>query len=146
MDKDSKYTLHLTKRQVQLLSYACDRMSRLICGQDWSFKELMEQAWEKRCKKATGAFMDSEWDNGYHSMIKDAETISKWLKKRFWGLGSTALYGMGYDDTSDILFDIHSVLRHQLWEDSDNKTPYTVDADKPTTPDGSEPLAEITRE
>ena len=79
---EKEYTIKLTKRQLQLLSYACDRMSRLIEGQDWIYQELMEQAWEKRCKEAVGGHgMDKEWDGGWYNMRQDAEDISKtiWL-------------------------------------------------------------------
>ena len=41
------YTLHLTEKQAKILSYACDRMARLIEGQDWTYQELMEEAWDK---------------------------------------------------------------------------------------------------
>lgn len=70
MEKKNKpiYTLCLTKRQTELLSYACDQFSRLICGQDWSYQNLFEEAWEKRCKEATGNLMDNEWDGGWHAM------------------------------------------------------------------------------
>lgn len=36
------YTLRLTERQAKLFSYACDQFSRLICGQDWSYIEPIE--------------------------------------------------------------------------------------------------------
>lgn len=140
------YTLHLTKRQVELLSYACDQFSRLIIGQDWSYQDLFEQAWEKRCKKATGKMMDNEWDGGWQAMRDDAEKISKEVKKRFWGLDSRAMYGIHYDDTADILWSIHQVLRHQLWLDKpeDKKSHITVDSDEAMQV-GSEPLAKIER-
>lgn len=141
------YTLHLTKRQVELLSYACDRFSRLICGQDWTFQELMEEAWEKRCKEAVGGHgMDNEWDGGWYAMRHEAEEISHQIKKKFWNLDSNTLYGVGYDDTADILFDIHQVLRRQLWEDkpSDKKSFITVDSDTPMRT-GSEPLVQISK-
>ena len=80
------YCLTLTERQAKILSYACDRLLRIICGQDWTFQDFMEAAWEKRCKEATGNFMDEEWDGGWHAMRTDAETISKQIKKRFWDL------------------------------------------------------------
>ena len=140
------YTLHLTKRQVELLSYACDQFSRLIIGQDWSYQDLFEQAWEKRCKKATGKMMDNEWDGGWQAMRDDAEKISQEVKKRFWGLDSRAMYGIHYDDTADILWSIHQVLRHQLWLDKpeDKKSHITVDSDEAMQV-GSEPLANIER-
>ena len=141
------YCLHLTKRQAAILSYACDRFSRLICGQDWSYQELMESAWEKRCKKATGNFMDKEWDGGWHNMRAEAEQISKTIKKRFWGMESNAVHGILYDDTADILHDIHQVIRHQLWLDrpESEKSHITVDASE-AMQIGEEPLAIMERE
>ena len=141
------YTLHLTERQTKILSYACDQFSRLICGQDWSYQELMVEAWEKRCKEATGNFMDKEWDGGWHNMRADAERLSKTIKRRFWGLESNAFYGIHYDDTADILFDLHKVIRHQLWLDrpESEKSHITVDAFEAVQV-GDEPLAIIERE
>ena len=149
MDKNKEhiYTLHLTKRQVELLSYACDQFSRLIIGQDWSYQDLFEQAWEKRCKDAVGGHgFDKEWDGGWQAMRDDAEEISKQIKKRFWGLDSRALNGIHYDDVADILWSIHQVLRHQLWLDKpeDKKSRITVDSDEAMQV-GSEPLAKIER-
>ena len=148
MKKENKhiYTLRLTERQAKLLSYACDQFSRLICGQDWSYQNLMEEAWEKRCKEATGNFMNDEWDGGWHAMRHDAEAICKQIKKRFWGLDWNSLYGVKYDDTADILFDLHQVIRYQLWLDrpESEKSHITVDA-SPAMRFGSEPLAEITK-
>lgn len=140
------YNLRITHRQVQLLSYACDRFSRLICGQDFAFQELMEEAWEKRCKEATGKMMDDEFEGGWHNMRADAEAICKQIKKRFWDLDSNSLYGIDYDDTADILYDMHQVLRHQLWLDSpeESKSHMTNDAFE-ATKFGSEPLAKISK-
>lgn len=146
-EKEHIYTLRLTEGQVKLLSWACDRMARLIEGQDWTYQELMEAAWEKRCKAATGHIMDKEWEGGWHDMRNDAEDICKQIKKRFWGLDPRAMYGIYYDDSADVLWDIHQVLRHQLWYDSENRAErkWTVDADEPMRI-GNEPLAMITRE
>ena len=56
---EKKYTLTLTKEQLKVLSYACDQFSRLICGQDWSYQNLMEEAWEKRDFLLSGADFDA---------------------------------------------------------------------------------------
>lgn len=140
------YTIELTERQVKLLSYTCDRMARLIQGQDWTYQELMEEAWEKRCKESTGKMMDNTFEGGWHNMRSDAEAICKQIKKRFWGLESNALYGIHYDDTADILWDIHQCLRHQLWLDKPDgeKSHITVDSDTPMRV-GSEPLIKISK-
>lgn len=149
MEKDNKnkpvYRLELTERQARLLSYACDQFSRLICGQDMAFQDLMEAAWEKRCKEAVGGHgMDKEWDGGWYNMRYDAEEICRNIKKRFWGLDRQSLYGVNYDETADILFDIHCVIRHQLWLDrpDEDKSTMTVDAFEAMR-FGKEPLAKI---
>ena len=149
MKKDNKnkpvYRLELSERQAKLLSYACDQCSRLICGQDMAFQDLMEAAWEKRCKEAVGGHgMDKEWDGGWYNMRHDAEEICQNMKKRFWGLDRQSFYGVYYDDTADILFDIHCVIRHQLWLDKpdENKSTMTVDASE-AMQFGKEPLAKI---
>lgn len=146
MTQEHIYNLQLTEKQARLLSYACDRLSRIICGQDWTFQEFMEEAWEKRCKETTGEMMDDEWDGGWHNMRQEAEEICKKIKKRFWGCEANAMYGIGYDDTADILFDIHQCIRHQLWLDKpeSHKSHITVDSDTPMRV-GSEPLALISK-
>ena len=97
-NKDNKkeyvYNLKLTKRQAKLLSYACDQFARCIQGQDWVLQDLMESAWEKRCKEATGKTMDNEWDGGWYDMHHEAEGICKRIKKRFWGCEANAMYGI----------------------------------------------------
>lgn len=139
-----KYIIELTEKQARLLSWACDTLPRLIEGQDWSFQQLMEGAWEKRCKEATGKSMDDEWDGGWHAMREEAERICKEIKREFWGLPANAMFGIHYDDTADILWDIYQVIRHQIWKDNPNpnKSRMTVDA-SPASQIGSEPLATI---
>lgn len=141
---EQTYQVTLTKRQVQLLSYVCDQFSRLICGQDWPYQEMMEAAWERRCKEATGKMMDKQWDGGWSNMRSEADNLCKYIKERFWGLESNALYGINYDTTADILWDIHQVLRHQLWLDrpDEDKSTITVDASEAMRV-GDEPLIKI---
>lgn len=140
-----KYTIELTEKQARLLSWACDRLPRLIQGQDWTFQELLEEAWEKRCKDATGKYMDDEWEGGWFAMRKYAERLCKEIKQKFWGLPANAMHGIHYDDTADILWDIHQVIRHKLWQDvpDPNKSRMTVDA-SPASQVGSEPLCKVT--
>lgn len=90
--------------------------------------------------------MDKEWDGGWDKMRADAEAICKQIKKRFWGCEANAMYGVKYDDTADILFDLYQVLRHQLWLDrpEDQKSHITVDADE-AMQFGDEPLSIISK-
>lgn len=139
-----KYTIELTEKQARLLSWACDTLPRLIEGQDWSYQQLMEEAWEKRCKEATGKAMDEEWDGGWQAMREEAERLCKEIKRKFWGLPANSMYSIHYDDTADILWDIYQVIRHQLWKNNPNpnKSRITVDA-SPACQVGSEPLIKI---
>ena len=140
------YQLEITENQAKLLSWTCDTMSRLIEGQDSAYQDLFEAAWEKRCKKATGKSMDDTWDGGWHNMRHEANELCKQIKKKFWGLDWCTLNGIHYDDNSDVLWDIHQVIRHQLWLDrpDDKKSFITVDSSKAMKV-GKEPLITIKR-
>ena len=143
--KTKKYIIEMNERQARLLSWALDTLPRLIEGQDHSFQDLLEQAWEKRCKEATGKMMDDEWDGGWYQMRHDAEQACLKIKRRFWGLPSNTLNGIHYDDTADILWDMHQAIRYQLWKDNPdpNKSTITVDA-FPAHQFGDEPLIKVT--
>lgn len=141
---EKKYVIEVNERQARLLSYACDQFARLIQGQDAAFQDLMEMAWEKRCKNATGNMMDKEWDGGWYAMREEAERTCREIKRKFWGLPANTLNGIHYDDTADILFDIHQVIRHELWKNKpETKSHMTVDA-FPATGFGEEPLCKVT--
>ena len=139
-----KYVLELTERQARLLSWACDNFTRIIAGQDFIYQEFMERAWDKRCKEATGHIMDDKWDGGWYEMRRYAESVCKEIKEKFWGLSGQANFGLNYDEDGDIIWDIHQVIRHQLWLDNDdeNKSKWTVDA-SPASQTGESPLAKI---
>ena len=137
------YTLELTERQAKLLSYACDQFMRCIQGQPEAFQQLMEEAWEKRCKEATGESMDKEWNGGWWNMRHQAERLSRLATKWFWGCRQG--YGIYYDDAADIFFDIHRVLRYQFYKDRGDTSIATVDSENPTSSIGSEPLAVVRR-
>jgi hypothetical protein len=138
------YQLELTERQAKLLSYACDQFMRCIQGQPEAFQQLMEEAWEKRCKEAVGGTgMDKEWNGGWWNMRHQAERLSRLATKWFWGCRQG--YGIHYDDAADIFFDIHRVLRYQFYKDSGDTSKAFVDSENPTSPIGSEPLPVIRR-
>lgn len=124
------YQITLNEYQLRILSAACDRYSRLICGQGMEYQDLFEAAWEKRCRESTGKAMDEHFDGGWYAMREDAESIVSQIKARFWGMPYNAHYGIYYDNTADLLFEMHQVIRHQLWLDSpeDKRSNITVDA------------------
>ncbi len=140
-----KYILEMNERQARLLSWVCDTFPRLIEGQSHAFQDLFESAWEKRCKKATGKMMDDEFEGGWHKMREDAETLCKIIKLRFWALAPNAEWGVHYDDTADIIWDMYQALRYELWKNdpNPNKSTITVDA-FPAHQFGNEPLIKVT--
>lgn len=139
-----KYIIEMNERQARLLSWACDTFPRLIEGQSHAYQDLFESAWEKRCKKATGKMIDDEFEGEWQKMREDAETFCKEIKKRFWNLGWCSNNGIHYDDTADIIFDIHQAIRHELWKNQpEPKSHITVDSD-PAHQWGSEPIAKVT--
>ena len=138
-----KYIIEMNERQARLLSWVCDTFPRLMEGQDHAFQVLFESAWEKRCKKATGKMMDDEFEGGWDKMRDDAETFCKEIKRRFWLLEPNANFGLHYDDTSDIIWDIHQAIRHELWLNNPDKLNYTVDA-SPAFQFGPEPIIKVT--
>ena len=75
-------------------------------------------------------------------MREDAGTFCKEIKKRFWDLAPSANYGVYYDDISDIIFDMHQCIRHELWLNGDKKY-HTVDS-YPACQFGKEPLIKVT--
>lgn len=138
------YQITLNKRQLQLLSYGCEKLARLIQGQSFALQDLFEEAWERRCKEATGQSMDKEWDGGWYDMREDATAFANNIKKRFWGLEARTENGIHYSETSDIFWEMYEVLRHQLWLDlpEERKSPVTVDA-FPAFQLSNEPLIEV---
>lgn len=138
-----KYVIEMNERQAQLLNWACDTLPRLIEGQGVELQDLLEYAWEKRCKEATGKSMDDAWDCGWWKMRGDAEKVVNEIRKRFWGLDVMTENGIHYDDSADIIWDMHQVLRHELWKNSPEPKPRsTVDA-FPGTQFGDEPLISV---
>ena len=139
-----KYIIELNERQAQLLSWALNTFPRLIEGQSSAYQDLLESAWERRCKKATGKMMDDEFEGGWQKMREDAEAFCKEIKKRFWGLAPNAEYGIHYDESADILWDIYQCLRFELWKNRpEPKSHMTVDA-FPATGFSEEPLCTVT--
>lgn len=144
MKNEKKYVLELNQKQAELLSWALDTFPRLIEGQDHAYQDLLESAWERRCKKATGSSMDDEFEGGWHKMREDAETFCKEIKRRFWNLAPNANYGIHYDESSDILWDIYQTLRYEIWKNRpEPKSHITVSA-FPATQFGKEPLVKVT--
>ena len=95
----------LTDKQMELISYSCDIVSRLLVGQVDEINRL-------------------------YNMKIPSDLLREVKKNAFPELGDYSYYGITSDkieNRSVILYDIHQVMRHYLaWKDEDN-TPETRD-------------------
>lgn len=113
-----KYKIEVTERQLQLLSWACEKADRQIIGQlDISLWHECMSAWEKEYKKSNGIkgvlkSLPEEW----HTVREKVDIIIDTLRKLCWNQDRHTMNGIGYDETADTLYDMHCVFRHALWK------------------------------
>lgn len=94
-----QYKLILNERQLIAISSACEIVCRLKSGQ-WSMAV-------ESCEDERGNHL-FDWD-----LVKQIEDI---IKPRM-GLEYNQSWGIGKNESADILWDIHQVLRHQIsWD------------------------------
>lgn len=123
----AKYKIELNEKQLRALSMVCDRYSRLICGQlDLSVRECCEEAWERHNKTPEHPYGIGSKD--WYGMREEVERHLDELKLLCWDCGRNTDYGVGYDEYADMLYDMHQVIRHQLWLDNPDRSGITVDA------------------
>ena len=133
-EAEPRYVISLTRKQLQLISIACERMSRNLCGQlDMGVYYELEKAIERH----------HEGEERMDLLSEVRQTLDV-LRTRCWNLDSRQFYGIHYDKDSDILFDIHQVLRHQLWLEDPNRSNAVVMASVHKF--ASEPLVTIRKE
>lgn len=127
------YTLHITEKQAQAISHACEVLARLGMGQ---FKDALE------CLPLR------EWrPDGWH---EDMEGIGHILKKHTTVLhGVGAYHGISSAKTSaesKTAWDLYQVVRHRLaWDAQPEGDPMSVLFDQPMKT-SREPLAQIERD
>lgn len=144
-----KYQIEVTERQLQLLSYACEKADRQIIGQlGISLKDDCLDAWEREYKKENGIkgtlrTLPEEW----HDVRAEVERHIDELRRLCWRCDRFKAYGINYDKTADTLWDLHRVFRHALWKERpvDQRSNMTVDAECPNDflRYGTEPYAKI---
>lgn len=134
--QDNAYRMELNKRQLSFISFASDAVSRLICGQ---LKAVLPSIFLKAYKHN---HPDSTIDEELN-IIDRFKDLCDELKRDFWNKKASENNGIKYDNVADVLYDIHQVARHQLWEDMpEPKFSYTNDAFEARRT-GSEPLIKI---
>ena len=136
-----KYTIEVTKEQLEGIAYACEMADRLIIGQlELPLAEVCLDAWYKLC-----AGNHSTWTKEKFRETSDiVRKHAKELQESCWGLKKGEYNGVGYDKYADMLFDIQKVIEHYLWSEKpdDKKNPDTNDAFPPKQC-GKEPLITI---
>ncbi|MCM1221898.1 MAG: DUF4406 domain-containing protein [Lachnospiraceae bacterium] len=130
-----QFEMTLNKRQMQVLSDACDHYSRILCGQlDVGLEDAIEKGIQREYTTAT-------FDKKHEIRETAREKIDE-IKMLIWNMGRGASHGVKYDDNSDLLFDIHQVLRHQLWKINPNRLSYVNSATQ-GFPFGKEPFVTV---
>lgn len=136
-DADKRlFCMELNKRQLQYLSDACESHSRNICGQlDVGLEEAIESAIQKTYPTAT---FDTR-----HEIRDKVRMLLYEIKSLVWNLGPGSNKGIRYDEKSDVLFDIHQVIRHFLWKINPGPKMSCCNSAYPAHNWGNEPLVNI---
>lgn len=137
-DSKQRFILELNRRQLEILSDACDNHSRNICGQlDVGLSDILEAGIAREYKTA-----DFEHR---HQIRERAMELLREVKILVWNMGAGASYGVNYDAKADILFDIHQVIRHQLWKMRPEPRPQMSVCSTQGFPFGDEPFVTVTK-
>lgn len=136
-----KYTIELTKEQLEGIANACWVYDRLILGQlSMPLTDVCLDAWYKRYAGSHPSWMRK-------NVRETSDIIDKHvreLQELCWGLKKGEYNGVGYDKYADMLFDIQKVIDHSLWlEKPDDKKNYSTNDAFPPKQYGEEPLITI---
>ena len=136
-----KYTIELTKEQLEGIANACCMYDRLILGQlGLPLGEVCLDAWNKQYAGNHPTWIREKFRETSDIVRKHIQE----LQELCWGLKKGEYNGVGYDEDADMLFDIQKVIEHFLWSEKpdDKKNNSTNDAFPPKQC-GKEPLITI---
>lgn len=134
-----KYNIELTEEQLKLLSQICDKYGRLIIGQlDHSLEDELCTALRKHSH-------DNQYTDEYFIERDCIKRTLDSLHTLCWNQPSNQSYGVGYSRRSDTLFDMHEVIRHQLFLDGTRERLYQNREYPPMHWNKKEPLIKITQ-
>lgn len=138
MTEEKKYTIELNENQLRLLSWACEKISRIQMCQFDSVADIVSPPTE---------------GPGYGILHDFRDALDS--LKRFFGLSVGSYFGIysdKVDNSARTLFDIHCVIRNHLayeanpgvtqenrWE----KHKFTVDFDEPMHSDKENELIKV---
>lgn len=122
--KASRYTLTVTKEQLQTINTALEEFFRVRMGQMWDLADSL-----------AGLDVDFSRDNPLHDQIfdsyikrRDATRIVLEAAKKV-AFGEHNYPSPGED--ARICEDVWQVIRHQLWLDNPDRLEHTVDSREP---------------
>lgn len=136
-----KYTIEVTKEQLEGIAYACNVTDRLILGQ-------LSIPLQDICLDAVGKRYAGNPESWMSKKIRETSDIVakhiQELQELCWGLKKGEYNGVGYDKYADMLFDIQKVIEHSLWlEIPDDKKNNSTNNAFPPKQYGEEPLITI---
>lgn len=105
-----QYTIKLNEKQLGLICRSVDIHAFLICGQLGIIQDFFEQAWERNNEYNVGS---REW----REMLKELECTLDQMRQKYWNHENGQYYGINYDDTADILFDIKLFCERAITKD-----------------------------
>jgi len=139
-ENEKRYIIELNENQLRLLSWACEKVSRIQMCQFDSVADIVSPQRE-----------GSDFTI-YHEFRDALDSL-----KRFFGLSTNSYFGIysdKVDNSARTAFDIHQVIRNYLaYEASPGVTPqnrwerhrFTVDFDDPMRSDNENELVKVSR-
>lgn len=136
-------TITCTKEQLELIDTAVEFTSRFICGQ--LSESIMPNAAKKQYHATFGKGSEDEFRQWIEKRNKMNSLFNE-IKELWWGLSPNSNKGVGYDDDADNLFDMHCVIRHELYKSKSDEDKeilrHTLSA-HPATQFGKESLIKV---
>lgn len=125
-----EFQITLKEEHLVRISRALDFVSRLRCGGFEDFQMTLEEMWEKEHPKYK--IGDKEWWYMHHKLEEHIEEIKNLVWK---DLTMCSNKGIGYDNTSDSLFDMRKSMEKARYDAFDDETKelmrYTTMTDGP---------------
>lgn len=145
-EKDERFVIEVNRAQLLLLEDMTERMCRLICGQlDIALTDIMMDAYKKNfpneAKDADGKLTETYWRKR-----ESTHELINMLREEYWNCVHQ-YFGIGYNESSDMLFDMYQVLRYfrycNLFTDKERyESRWTVMSNTPMR-HGKEPLIKV---
>lgn len=123
-NQNEDISISFDSEEIRMLSHICDTITRFICGQTFAITDGLMECWCNLHKDEVDTYCE----------VRDLlQNEVRLLHNLCWNTQENSYYGINYDETSDMLFDMHQVFRHVLWEEQPEETRsyMTVDSDTP---------------